>query len=87
MEAYVEFKPCRRTHYLYGYDFDYYVDVDFPRSGKAHFIDGKATNGWLFITPDLRFVYCLCYGTPFFYRVTNVSSKPIPRKKIDKIKE
>ena len=85
MDVYAEFKLCDRTLHYYGYEFDFFSDIDFPKGGRAHFVDGKCATGNFFITPDLKFVYCFCYGIPFFYRVTNVSAKPIGHK-INKIK-
>lgn len=86
MEVYAEFKQCDRTLHYYGYEFDFFSCIDFPERGRAHFVDGKCATGTFFITPDLKFVYCFCYGIPFFYRVTNVSAKPI-RRKTNKMKQ
>lgn len=85
MEVYAEFKPCYLTRYL--------TECGFGKSpiiycSEAHFVDGKSNmiNGTLFITKDLKYVYCFYNGITSYYRVTNISSKPIPYK-VNKIEE
>lgn len=86
MEVYAEFKPCYLTKYLTKYGFD---KTPLIYCSEARFVDGKS-NLWsgdtLFITKDLKYVYCFYDGEPSYYRVTNVSSKPIPSK-VDNVKE
>ena len=86
MEIYAEFKPCYKTKYFTKWGFDKEPII---RESKAHFVDGecKLWYGYsLFITKDLKYVYCLYYGEPSFYRVTSVSSKPILHE-VDKVKK
>lgn len=85
MEVYVEFKPCYKTKYLTNFGFDKIPIINYS---KARFIDGKSNmiDGTLYITKDLKYVYCYYMGEPSYYRVTNVSSKPILHK-INKVKE
>lgn len=79
MEIYAEFKSCYKTKYLTKSGLDKIPIINYS---KARFIDGKSNmiDGTLFITKDLKYVYCYYYGEPSYYRVTNVSSKPIPNK-------
>lgn len=77
MEVYAEFKPCYKTKYLTKWGFD---KTPIINESKARFVDGEYKlpyGGSLFITKDLKYVYCFYYGEPSYYRVTNVSSKPI----------
>lgn len=85
MEVYAEFKPCYKTRYLTEYGFDKSPII---YETKACFVNGecKLFNGSLYITNDLRYVYCFYNNVPSYYRVTNVSSKPILYK-FNKIKE
>ena len=85
MEVYAEFKPCYLTIYLTEYGFGKFPII---YCSKAHFVDGKSDmiNGTLFITKDLKYVYCFYNGNPSYYRITNVSSKPIPYK-VNKVEE
>ena len=86
MGVYAEFKPCYLTKYLTKSGLD---KIPLIYCSVAHFVDGKSnlwTGGTLFITKDLKYVYCFYCGEPSYYRVTNVSSKPIPSK-VDKVKE
>ena len=86
MTVYAEFKPCHLTKYLTKYGFDK-EPIIYETHGK--FVDGKYET-WggatLFITKNLKYVYCFYYGESSYYRVTNVSSKPISHK-IDKVKK
>lgn len=86
MEIYAEFKPCYKTKYLTKWGFDKEPII---HESKARFVDGKCRlldDSYLFITKDLKYVYCLYYGEPSYYRVTNVSSKPIPYE-VDKVRK
>ena len=86
MEIYAEFKPCYLTRYLTKSGFDK-EPIIYESYGK--FVDGECKmwdSGSLFITKDLKYVYCFYYGEPSYYRVTNISSKPI-RHKIDNVKK
>lgn len=86
MEIYAEFKPCYKTKYLTKYGFDKEPIIN---ESKARFVDGECKlwyGGSLFITKDLRYVYCFYYGEPSYYRVTNVSSKPISHE-INKVEK
>ena len=86
MKVYAEFKPCRGTRYLTGWIFDKEPII---YESKACFVDGeykRPYGGSLFITDDLRYVYCLYYGEPSYYRVTNISTKPIS-KRVNKVEE
>ena len=85
MEIYAEFKPCYLTKYLTKYGFDKEPII---YESKAHFVDGecKLWYGSLFISNDLKYVYCYYRGEPSYYRVTNVSSKPILYE-VDKVKK
>ena len=78
MEIYAEFKPCYKTKYLTKYGFDKEPII---YESKAYFVDGECKlwhDGSLFISKDLKYVYCFYRGEPSYYRVTNVSTKPIP---------
>ncbi len=80
MKIYAEFKPCYFTKYLTKYGFD---KTPIIYESKACFINGECKlhyGGSLFITKDLKYVYCIYDGESSYYRVTNVSSKPIPNK-------
>ena len=89
MEVYVEFKPCYKT--LYKYNVALCIDgepilpdfCDF----KTHFIDGKCDDIHLNVTDDYKFVYGFYNGKPTFFRITNISSKPIQNKKYNKVEE
>ena len=78
MEIYAEFKPCYKTKYLTKYGFDKEPII---YESKAYFVGGECKlwhGGSLFISKDLKYVYCFYRGEPSYYRVTNVSTKPIP---------
>lgn len=86
MKVYAEFKPCYLTRYWTKYGFDK-EPIIYESYGE--FVDGKCEmvgGGTLFITKDLKYVYCFCCGEPSYYRITNVSSKPIPYN-TDKVKK
>lgn len=77
MEVYAEFKPCYLTKYLTKSGFDKEPII---YESKAHFVDGECKlwyGGSLFISKDLKYVYCFYRGEPSYYRVINVSAKPI----------
>lgn len=85
MEVYVEFKPCYKTKYLTKYGFDKIPIID---DSYGRFKNGECNIGYyiLYITNDLKYVYCFHDGMPSYYRVTNVSTKPIS-KKVNKVEE
>ena len=85
MEIYVEFKPCYKTKYLTTTGFDKIPLISYS---QARFIDGKCDmlNGTLYLTKDLKYVYCYYNREISYYRVTNVSSKPIPYE-VNKVKK
>lgn len=86
MKVYAEFKPCYKTTYRFGEGGRGTILRDMMNISDACFIDGTAYGGTLFITADLRYVYFLYNSEYSFYRVTNVSSKPIDWKR-DRVKE
>ena len=85
MKLYVEFKPCYHTKYLSKFGFDKTPIVNYL---KTCFVDGESNTikGTLYLTEDLLYVYCFCSGEPSYYRVTNISSKPIVHT-INKVEE
>lgn len=86
MKVYAEFKPCYLTKYRTKYGFDTEPII---YESKAHFVDGKCKlwhGGSLFISKDLKYVYCFYRGEPSYYRVTNVSTKPISDR-VNKVEE
>lgn len=76
-EIYVEFKPCYRTRYKIDKDGDKKYILPFNTTWKTHFTNGGNNSDNFHITKDLKYVYVMYTGIPIFYRITNISSKPI----------
>ena len=79
-EFYVEFKPCYKTLYTTVSGIDKTIILPNDCNFKAHFVNKKCDSIYWNITNDLRFIYGYYQGRRTYFKVTNISSKPILNK-------
>lgn len=86
MDLYIEIKPCHLSTMIMNSEgfWDALIDC----YGIKHFKNGICNlfEGTLWLTPDYKYAYGHCNGRQEYFRVHNISSKPI-KKKQNKVKE
>ena len=86
MNLYVEIKPCYFSTMKMNSEGFWYPLIDYY--GIKHFKNGicNSFEGTLWLTPDYKYAYGRYNGRPEYFRVHNISSKPIKKNK-NRVKE